>query len=65
MAIQSLRQKGFLELRHGEYEDGEYYETVTVTDNAWTWLDRKHPLLSSKERKEGDDVQLTEDDIPF
>ena len=64
VAIQSLRQKGFLELRHGEYDDGEYYETVTVTDNAWTWLDRKHPLLSTRERKEEDDVQLTEDDIP-
>ena len=59
VAIQSLKRKGFVELYYGEYENGEYDETVTVTDSAWTWLTGKE-----QEDRE-DDVQLTEDDIPF
>ena len=66
VAIQSLKRKGFMELHHGEDENGEHYETVTVTDSAWTWLGNNHPLfLPSKEKKEQDAPQLTEDDIPF
>jgi hypothetical protein len=32
MALQSLKRRGFVELHHGYDENGERYETVTVTD---------------------------------
>ena len=56
VAIQSLKRKGLVELYHGRDENGEYEETVTVTDSGWTWLEGK-----ARE----DDAQLTEEDIPF
>ena len=56
VAIQSLKRKGLVELYHGADESGEYDETITVTDSAWTWLEG---------REKEDTVQLTEDDIPF
>ena len=41
VAIQSLKRKGLVELYHGRDENGEYEETVTVTDSGWTWLEGK------------------------
>lgn len=61
VAMQGLQRRGFLEIRHGTDENGEYYEDVAVTDSAWTWIDGNDSRFALFKRG----MPLTEEDIPF
>ena len=63
VAIRSLQQKGFVELGNDEDERGERYETVALSDSAWTWIDRNDSLFSLV--KEKNNAQDSNDDVPF
>ena len=66
LAIRSLKRRGFVEIREGDNENGDYYQNITVTDSAWTYIHSNRSLFSlSKRRGKEDNVPLTEDDIPF
>ena len=66
VAIRGLERKGFVQFEHFLNDNGETYHTVAVTDTAWAWIDSNDSLFSLfKGRKTEDDVELTEDDIPF
>ena len=66
VAIRSLQRKGMVEFNIDVDIDGEQYDTVAVTDTAWSWIDSNASRFSLfKGREKEDNVQLTEDDIPF
>ena len=66
VAIRGLQRKGFVEFGYDKDYNGERYETVAVTDSAWTWIDENDSLFSLfKGMKQEDHEPLTEDDIPF
>ena len=69
VAVRGLQRKRFVDFVKDE--DGAYY-TVSVTDDAWTWIDSNVLLFSLFREKstvpeltEDDVPELTEDDIPF
>ena len=63
VAIRSLQRKGFVEFGSDEDERGERYETVAITDSAWTWIDTNDSLFSLYREKDG--AQDSDDEIPF
>ena len=52
-----------MELGNDEDERGERYETVALSDSAWTWIDRNDSLFSLV--KEKNNAQDSNDDVPF
>ena len=65
VAIRSLQRRGFVEFGRAEDEYGAQYETVALTENAWTWIDGNDSLFSLVKEKSAPPSELTEDDIPF
>lgn len=63
VAIRGLRRKGFVVFGTEEHFTGEPYDTVALTDKAWTWIDDNESLFSLFKKK--DDLPDTEDDIPW
>lgn len=63
VAIRSLQRKGFVEFGIDEDYRGEPYETVTLNDTAWTWIDSNDSLFSLF--KEKSNAHDSDDDLPF
>ena len=63
VAIRSLQRKGFVEFGIDEDYREEPYETVTLNDTAWTWIDSNDSLFSLL--KEKSNAHDSDDDIPF
>ena len=65
IAFRGLQHKRFLEFGRNEDDFGGLQDIATVTDTAWAWIDSNDSRFSLFKRRKNDDVDLTEDDIPF
>jgi hypothetical protein len=70
LGIRRLVKRGFIEIKEDANYNGDRFDAIYLTENAWGWIEANEKLFKLHKRKAeppslSDTIIITDDDLPF